>query len=149
MAFYADESNALVLPLNDGGGMESISFADGSITLSPIALRVNAENMEFLYENADIYCDISRLVIRYADDTEYVLYSDEPYIDNTTYALNSYDGTVISYTFNRLVDIDVVEAVIINNVEFTDIQKITEDQRYDTGHHSGDALAYATEPTNP
>lgn len=148
VAFYADESNALVLPLNDGGGMESISFADGSITLSPVALRVNAENMEFLYENADIYCDISRLVIRYADGTEYVLYSDEPYIDNTTYALNIYDGTVVSYTFNRLVDINAVEAIIINNVEFTDIQMMPQAQR-DTAPEETSEVPPATEPANP
>lgn len=117
VAFYDDKSNALILPMDDGGGMEYLSFANGDIKLSPIAIRICGANMDFLYSNRDIYCDIREFVIRYEDGTEFVVYSQEPYVDNTTYALNSYDGTVISYTFNRLVDLEKVEALVINNVE--------------------------------
>ena len=149
VAFYADRSNALTLPLNDGGGMECITVADGEIRLSPIAIRVYAENMGFLYTNLDIYCDVSSLVLRYKDGTEYVIYSDEPFIDNSTYALNNFDGTVVSYTFNRLVDIDAVEAVIINDVEYTDIQVLAADSRGDISGYGGESLPAATEPVTP
>lgn len=149
VAFYADESNALLLPLNDGGGMESISLADGDIVLSPVALRLNTENMEFLYDGVSIYAYIERLVIRYKDGTEYLVYSDEPYTDNSTYSSQNYEGTVTSYTFNRLVDIDEVEAVIINDVEYTDVQALTADRRGDISGYEGPDQPAATEPANP
>lgn len=117
VAFYGNKSDALCLPMDDGGGMEFLSFANGDIKLSPIAVQIYGANMDFLYSNRDIYCDIREFVIRYTDGTEFVVYSQEPYVDNTTYALNSYDGTVISYTFNRLIDLEKVEALVINNVE--------------------------------
>lgn len=122
VAFYGNKSNAVCLPMYDGGGMEYLSLANGDIKLSPIAIRIYGKNMDFLYSNRDIYCDIRDLVIRYTDGTEYVVFNWDPYIDNSTYALNSYDGSIISYTFNRLVDLEQVEALVINNVEIPVIE---------------------------
>lgn len=154
LAFYADTDNQLKLPLDDGGGMDALMLADGNISLSPVAIRITVTDMDYLWLREDgtmspsIYCNIDRLAIRYKDGTEYVVESDEPYINNTTYVLISFDGSTMSYTFNRLIDIDQVEAVIINDVEYTDIQAMTRSQR-DAAPAESAAIPVATEPANP
>lgn len=149
VAFYEDKTNVLTLPLNDGGGMESVSLAGGDILLSPIAMRINTENMDYLYDGVSIYAYIERLMIRYEDGTEYLIYSDDPYMDNSTYSCQNYEGTVTSYTFNRLVDIDKVEAIIIDDVEYTDIQPLVAGQGSDLSGYAGSDLPVATEPATP
>ena len=63
------------------------------------------------------------------------------------YALVTHDSSVVSYAFNRLVDIDRVDAVIINDVEYTDIQTLTQEQRNAEPETTPQAPP-ATEPVN-
>lgn len=152
---------SMTLSVDDGGGMKGLTIADGQIALSPIAICIRVGQMDFLRQVEEydgsvtppLASNIEYLSIRYKDGTEYVLQSDEPAVDNTTYALIEDDGSEledkISFTFNRIVDINEVEAVIINGVEFTDIQNTTEEQRHEASLDSGDTQSYATEPVNP
>lgn len=151
LGFFDDE---VTLPLDDGGGMECLTLAEGDIALSPISMRITVTDMDYLWLREDgtvspsIYCTVRSLVIRYRDGTEYVVECEEPYINNTAYALVSYDGSLLSYSFNRMVDLEQVEAVVINGVEYTDVQPVPQAQRDTVSTESLD-LPAATEPANP
>ena len=152
-ACFGAQEEGLMLPLTDGGGMEAITLANGQIAVSPIAMRVTMTDMEFLHHRDDgSYTpdwenQIDYVAIRYQDGTEYVLQSEEPYLDNTMYVLIINDSSVVSYDFNRLIDIDQVESVIINDVEFNDVQAMDPAQR-DTVPETAPQTPAATEPTN-
>lgn len=153
-ACFGAHDKGLMLPLTDGGGMEAITLANGQIAVSPIAMRVTMTDMEFLHHRDDgSYTpdwenQIDYVAIRYQDGTEYVLQSEEPYLDNTMYVLITNDSSVVSYDFNRLIDIDQVESVIINDVEYTDIQRMEQGQR-DALPETTTQLPVATESANP
>ena len=154
VGFYGDEDNSLRLSLQDGGGMDAITFFDGDIAVSPVAMRITLEDMDFLLEREDgSYSPdkenhINYLAIRNKDGSEYVLMCDDPRVDNIMYALITYDGNVASYDFNRLIDLEQVEAVIINDVEFTDLQQMTREQR-NAELETNPVYPVATEPANP
>lgn len=126
--FYFDmEAGSLVLPLNDGGGMEYIKSKNNEILLSSIAIRVNADDMEFLREyDTDgtllppMVDNIESLIIHYQDGTAYIveINTDANRTKNYTYAVQDMECETRGYTFNRVVDISKVKAVIINDVEF-------------------------------
>lgn len=155
-ACFTAQEEGLVLPLSDGGGMDAMMLAHGDLIISPISIKIDARNMEFLRRcDTDgtllppMVSNIERLVIRYKDDSEYVIEMDteELLVANYTYVISDMYGIEISYTFNRLIDIDEVEAVIINDVEFTDIQKLTQEQR-DAVSETMPPQLDATEPAN-
>ena len=130
---FESARETLTLPLNDGGGMKAISISDGLIQVSPIAMKFKISELEFLgnYETDGSYvppvdtAKVWNLSIRYQDDTEYIIERNNPYIINFSYALGDY--THWYYTFNRLIDVDQIEAVTINDVEFTDIDQLSQD----------------------
>lgn len=157
-ACFGAQEEGLILPLNDGGGMNSIMLSEGDILLSPISIQVDARKMEFLRQyDTDgtllppMVDNIESLIIRYMDGTEYIIEMDteDQWIANYTYVLCDMYGSEISYTFNRLVNLDEVEAVIINDVEYTDIQALTVQQRDNLSGYEGPDLSVATEPANP
>lgn len=153
-ACFGAQEKGLMLPLIDGGGMSAITLADGQIAISPVAMRVNMTDMEFLHhrddgsDTPDWENQIDYVAIRYQDGTEYVLQSEEPYMDNTMYVLVTDNNSIVSYDFNRLIDIDQVESVIINDVEFNDVQAMDPAQR-DTAPETAPQTPAATEPANP
>lgn len=154
---FGDGDEFLCLPLNDGGGMDAISISGGDIHVSPIGIKINVDHMQFLCRtdtngtvlppNAD---RIKSLVIRYQDGSEYIVDMDTgvQYIKNYKYCINNMDGNERAYSFNRLIDVDQIEAVIINDVEFTDIQSLSETQRHEVPETRPE-LPPATEPVNP
>lgn len=147
----------LYLPLDDGGGMDAIALADGDILVSPIGMKIDAGSMEFLRKvDTDgtllgpMVDNIKTLVIRYKDGTEYVIHAntEEQLTENFKYCIQTDEVYKRTYSFNRLIDLDEVEAVIINDVAFTDIQPLTKAQRDAVSETMPDRPA-ATEPANP
>lgn len=147
----------LYLPLDDGGGMDAIVLAAGDILVSPIGIKIDAGSMEFLRKVdtdgtllAPMVDNIKTLIIRYKDGTEYVIHvnTEEQLTENYKYCIQTDEVYKRTYSFNRLIDIDEVEAVIINGVEYTDIQPMPQAQR-DTAPTDGATLPSATEPANP
>lgn len=132
---FGEGDEFLHLPLNDGGGMEAISLADGDICVSPIGMKIKVNHMEFLRKvdtdgtrlspNVD---NIDSLIIRYLDGSEYVVDADnsDQFTQNYKYAICNMDGNEIGYSFNRLIDVSQIDSIVINNVEFSDIQTISE-----------------------
>lgn len=115
-------SDLLYLPLEDNG-MKSLTLAQGDIVLSPIGLRIDAKNMDFLsrtYEDGTVSGPstdrISRITICYADGSTYPVKGTD--FDNYAYACGPEEESWCAYSLNRIVDVDNVTAVVINDVEF-------------------------------
>lgn len=151
---FEANTQKLTFSLDDGGGMNAISIADGLFQISPIAMKLKISELDFLgrYETDGTYvapvdsANVWNLAIRYQDGTEYVIERNEPYTINYSYALGDY--TYLYYTFNRLIDVDEIEAVIINNVEFANVEPLSQEQRNQTPE-TRPQLPPATEPANP
>lgn len=121
------ESQVLYLPLEDGGGMKRATTVEGDISVSPIAIRLDISRMDFLRQiepydkslSEPLESNIDMISLQFKDGSEYVIQNEELHIDNTMYALVTEDGYVVSYSFNRLIDVDNVASVLINDMEFT------------------------------
>lgn len=100
------DTQRMTIPRSDRGGMQALRFDGGSITLSPVALRVDGVHVDSLKE-----CTIC-----FRDGSEYIVFSDEAFTQNTTYGLG--DTDYVAYTFNRIVDVENVSAIIINGETF-------------------------------
>lgn len=155
-ACFGAQEEGLMLPLTDGGGMGAITLAEGDIKLSPISMLLNVEKMGFLCRHdtdgtllPPMVDSIRSLSIRFRDGTEYIvdMDTDDQYIQNYTYSTQDMDNVTVRYTFNRLIDIDQVEAVIINDVEFNDVQAMDPADR-DAVPETAPQTPAATEPAN-
>ena len=81
-------------------------FTVENVTISPVAVR---------FENAHVD-SLQELVILYKDGGEYIVFSDDAFVNNTTYGLGGdKDAT---YTFNRIVDVENISGVIVNGEIF-------------------------------
>lgn len=119
-----DPERILYLPFDDGGGMKSLTMADGKIILSPIGLVFYDEIITEGRSEHSNELDLDSLSIRYADGTEYLIYEDT---DTLTINYANQIGEQMdevqktwkwSYSLNRVVDIENVISVIINGTEF-------------------------------
>lgn len=88
------------------GEMSSITLADGKIKVSPIAICVDATDMQD-YPNG---C-IAVTKIRFKDGTEYLVRDDAT--ANYMFAVGSTDRDV-TFMFNRMIDVKEIAAVILD-----------------------------------
>lgn len=95
----------LQIPRDDRGGMPTVTGEN--VTVSPVAIRFDHAQVD----------DHQECAILYKDGSEYILFSDEQFIMNTTYALGDTEDNTTTYTFNRIVDVEQVRAVRLNGVE--------------------------------
>jgi len=124
--FFNVTDHSLSLPLHDGGGMKSKQYQE-AITVSPIAIKLHLPYFKFLgytFEDGAYMppvddVNLKYLALRYDDGTEYIIKSKDEgrIINNTKYALINEDCDV-SYIFNRLVDLESVSCVIVNDAEY-------------------------------
>ena len=90
----------------------------GAIDISPISMKVTFD---------EIHIDMTYSIkIQYKDGEEYDVYekstfevTNDKYIDNTAYNCGFNEGFCELYIFNRLVDVDNVEKIFINNEEYS------------------------------
>lgn len=128
VGFYANEESTLKLYLNDGGGMKYKEYGTESIVISPIAVKLHLTDFDFLGKTLEDgtflpAVDDARLdylAVRYKDGSEYVIAQDNgnAVIRNSYFVLIKDSTRDISYVFNRIIDVDAIEAVIINDREF-------------------------------
>lgn len=98
------DTEKIILPREDFGGMQSVTV--GNVTISPVAVHIEDVHVDSLQE----------LVILYKDGGEYTVFSDEAFVNNTTYGLGGdKDAT---YTFNRIVDVENISGIIVNGEIF-------------------------------
>lgn len=154
---FGEGKDFLYLPLLDGGGMDAVSLANGHICVSAIGIQIRVDDMEFLRRTdtngrllPPCVDNIESLIIRYQDGSEYVIHmnTDVQQTENYKYCIGTMEGRERTYSFNRLIDVDQIEAVIINDVEFTDIDQLSQDQRNQSAEPTVQTPA-ATEPALP
>ena len=108
-----------VLNYENESNIAGLSVADGSIVLSPIGIRIY--NAKLGHEAVN---DISNIVLHYNDGTEYVVLDNdgtpEHFTDNTTCGLldSVSDPARVTFTFNRLVDINSLSSVSVNGTSY-------------------------------
>lgn len=113
---------ALEVSMTDFEQVPSLKSADGSITLSPIGLRVTAQQPgEMLVDR------IERIAVKMKDGSELVIREYESGdgigIDQTLYALGfgpdaGFDSDTVVYVLARTFDLADVQSVIINDTEY-------------------------------
>lgn len=128
------EENSVSIPVAEE--IESTIFtnnADGNLEISPIAMNVNLNRgIDFsnTYDGDSCIDNVYKMEISYKDGTSYLIYAvKHPYdtgsvydpseeVASFSYICGSIDNHVITL-FNRLVDVDNIEKITINNTEFT------------------------------
>ena len=113
---------ALEVSMTDFEQVPSLKSADGSITLSPIGLRVTAQQPgEMLVDR------IERIAVKMKDGSELVMRENESGdgvgIDQALYVLGfgpdaGFDSDTVVYVLARTFDLADVQSVIINDTEY-------------------------------
>lgn len=110
----------LEVSMSDFEQMPSLKSADGSITLSPISLRVTEQQPDETLAD-----EIDRIAIKMKNDTEQVVLVDASTsgIDRTLYALGfgpdaGFGSDAVVYVFARTFDLADVQAIVLNGTEY-------------------------------
>lgn len=124
---YRSGNAKLTMEMDAETVLPNVALENGSILINPIAIQIDVTDVTWLHETIDgeqyIHADnVDSVVIRYRGGTEYVV--DEGYTKNYTFAVcgSASDGekdnyNMLTYMFNRVIDVDAVECVIINGRE--------------------------------
>lgn len=89
----------------------------GYAEYSPITLSVDmAKGMGLSKEEAEDPYYLESIEVVYKDKEAYVVCDQEKNVENSSYQLGA--GTYYKTVFNRLVDVDEIEKIIVNGVEF-------------------------------
>ena len=106
--------------------LDNVVLADGAVTVTPISIRVDAADLECLH--TDVYGsaaadggNVQTLTIRYTNGTEYTVLDDGTanYVFDLVTGWETEEHNVLTLIFNRIIDIEKVEAVVINGTELT------------------------------
>ena len=128
---YASEENTIAL-----------MSKNGEILISAIGMEVRIQDMEFLQYDTMIdaegdacplvdEADIDYVAVQFSDETEYVVTKDKDgeFIDNcvdiSIYQQDYVFGHTITYMFNRVIDPNLITAIMINEIVYP--VKIVED----------------------
>ena len=124
---YQNTGTKLTVPLAEESTLRNVTAENGSIHINPIAIQIDVTDLAFLHETVDgkpyIHGDnVDSVVIRYRDGSEYVV--NEGYTCNYTFAIigsaTNYEEDTnhrLTYMFNRIINVDAVECVILNGRE--------------------------------
>lgn len=89
----------------------------GYLEYSPIAMSVDmAKGMGLSKEKAEDPYYLESIKVVYKDKESYVVCDKEKNVENSSYQLGA--GTYYKTVFNRLVDVDEIEKIIVNGVGF-------------------------------
>lgn len=125
--------------------LRCVTLANGAAIVSPMAFQIDVETLDFLHTSlhGDPFVsadNIQSITIRYKDGTEYPVMGEN--LNNTAFVLNRYpesnvqteiftsddqgqfnevenskNMSVLTLMFNRLIDIDQVDTILVNGVE--------------------------------
>lgn len=120
-AFYEKaETEELILTDKKPIPVQKIDLGEkGCLVYSPISIGIDLSK-GFGLPESDFYDPISaaRMEIKYKDGSSYVVYDDAEHIDNTGYQLGGVSGNWMMSAFNRLVDVNEVKEIVVNDVTF-------------------------------
>lgn len=106
------QQGSLVVELFDGGGMAWAADRDGTVTVSPIGVRIDLDYFGDEYiANAP-----QKLTLHYLDSSSYTVYDEDALLYNRMYALQS--GSTLTVSFDRVVDVEALSAVEIDGMVF-------------------------------
>lgn len=100
--------------------VQSIDLGDdGHIVYSPITIGVDlSKGFELTETEAYDPINAQRMEIKYKDGSSYVVYDHGQYIENTGYQLGGVSGVWSTTAFNRIVDVNEIQEIIVNDVTF-------------------------------
>lgn len=105
------------------GALEHVTLANGAVIITPICIQVDTTDMDFLHVGRPYISSdsIDTLTLNYTDGSEYTIWADG--VDNTLFALNTEkepkgDSVLGVYMFNRIIDVEKIDTVTINEWEF-------------------------------
>lgn len=109
---------ALEVSMTDFEQVPSLKSADGSITLSPIGLRVTEQQPDETLAD-----EIDRIAIKMKDGTEQVVWDNASETYQTLYTMGfgpdaGFDSDTAVYALARTFDLADVQSVIINDTEY-------------------------------
>ncbi len=112
--FKRANRSTLILEL-PGEGMDSLSFDNGNVVVSPIGMSIDKAALGLELTN-----DINHITLRFDDGSEYIVEQDdaEGYISNSAYAVTNTDTHLSRRLFNSIVDIDSIVEVEIEGQIF-------------------------------
>ncbi len=117
----------LNIALDQQSSLDYVTAGEGGVTVSPIAFRIDVTDLEFLHTAPDgahwVHADnVDDVIIRFDDGTEYLVKGDN--VENVTIGVvTSPEGTangpytVMTLMFNRVIDVDKIDSVLVNGVE--------------------------------
>ena len=106
------QQGSLIVELFDGGGMACAADSGGTVTVSPIGLKIDLDYFGDKYiANAP-----QQLTLHYLDGSSYTVYDEDALLYNRMYALQS--GSTLTVSFDRIVDVDVLNTVEIDGMVF-------------------------------
>ena len=127
VGFYGS-AEGIRLDLGYGSNLSSLTSISGEIVLSSVGMEICLQDIDFLgvIDSDGTYVPpvddnhVDYLAIRFKDGSEYIVKKDMDgiLIHNFTDASTRRNPTYVNYTFNRLVDLDEVYYVIINDTVF-------------------------------
>lgn len=106
--------------LNAAQSMNTITLDGGNICISAISLVLSPELASQLGEKTVIIDDVTFVTLNYEDGSEYVVINKEEgseWTENIAYALG-FDNNGAVFLFNRLVDLDNVVSVTVNDTTY-------------------------------
>jgi len=111
-----DVQGTLTLQLPESGAMAALELSDGNVLVSPIGIVIYEKALGF-----DPAWYIHEIILRFDDGFEYVLLSNENFVDNRMYALgtDASDASIpysTTHLFNRIVDINNLVEIILDDV---------------------------------
>ena len=88
-----NESEAIIVPLNNGQKLSSVRAGEGSAIITPISMHIDISNLTFLHTDSQglhrVSTDnVESLVIRFDDGTEYTVF--DGYTLNYAFCLSQY-----------------------------------------------------------
>jgi len=106
-----------VIKLPDAESIPSTSVSlnsDTAANLSSVGIQLHLYALGLSNSVDDI--NVNYVALEYADGTRYVIEERESDIRDTNYELIT-DGQTVTYCFNRLVDMEQVAKLIVNDIE--------------------------------
>jgi len=97
----------IVIPEMVQEEMSSITLGDGAVTLSPIAVTIQEDQIENLGHSF-----MGLMKVKFADGTEYIV--QDGYTSNYVFNVSDSEGRNHTYMFNRVIDVSAVASVVVD-----------------------------------
>lgn len=112
------ETEKIRLTDKDPVPVKKVDMGDkGYLEYSPIAMSVDmAKGMGLSKEEAEDPYYLEKIEVTYKDKESYVVCDKEKNVENSSFQLGA--GTYYKTVFNRLVDVDQIDKIAVNGVEF-------------------------------